>query len=371
MSQIEKIDPNFKLSTLGGHEDVVFYNCLEKPFQIYGLIRPEGERNYFVRIPEKVAENSNEGVVYLNTNTAGGRVRFRTNSPYVAIRAEMHNLGKMPHFAFTGSIGFDLYIRKEGEEQYVKTFVPPVAIEDGYESLLETPKDGALYDYTVNFPLYSGVKTLYIGLQQGAQVEAAAPYRIEKPVVYYGSSITQGGCASRPGNAYQAIITRRLDCDHINLGFSGSARGETAMAEYIAGLPMSAFVMDYDYNAPTVEHLRNTHERMYQCVRAAQPGLPIILVSCPDCRLTEEQEARREVIRTTYRNALEAGDRNVYFIDGSTLTWRFGGDSGTVDGCHPNDLGFMCMALGIGEVIQKVLVEQIEEAKTNFQEEKQ
>ena len=355
MNQIEKIDPNFKLSTLGNHEDVVFYNCLQEPFQVYGLMRPEGERDYFVRIPEEVAQNSNDGVVYLNTNTAGGRVRFRTNSPYVAIRAEMHNLGKMPHFAFTGSIGFDLYRRKEGEEQYVKTFVPPVAIVDGYESLLEAAKDGEVYDYTINFPLYSGVKALHVGLQLGAKVEAPTPYSVEKPVVYYGSSITQGGCASRPGNAYQAIITRELDCDHINLGFSGSARGEDAMAEYIASIPMSVYVMDYDHNAPSVEHLQNTHERMYQCIRAAQPELPIIMVSCPECRLTGDQVKRREVIRTTYQNAVEAGDKNVYFIDGSTLTWRFGGDSGTVDGCHPNDLGFMCMAVGIGEVVKRVL----------------
>jgi len=355
MSQIEKIDPNFKLSTLAGHSDVVFYDCLQEPFKVYGLIKPEGERDYFIRLPEEVAQNSNEGVVYLNTNTAGGRVRFRTNSPFIAIRAEMHNLGKMAHFPYTGSIGFDLYVRKEGEEQYVKTYVPPVAIETGYESLLETAKDGEMFDYTINFPLYSGVKSLYIGLQQGAEVAAPTPYTIEKPVVYYGSSITQGGCASRPGNAYQAIITRMLNCDHVNLGFSGSGRAEDAMAEHIAGLEMSAYVMDYDYNAPNAAHLLATHEKMFKCVRKAQPELPIIMVSCPDCRLTEAQKERREIIRATYTHAVEAGDKNVYFIDGSTLTWRFGGDSGTVDGCHPNDLGFMCMALGIGEVVKSAL----------------
>ncbi len=355
MSQIEKIDPNFKLSTLAGHNDVVFYNCLQEPFKVYGLMKPEGERDYFIRLPEEVAKNSNEGVVYLNTNTAGGRVRFRTNSPFIAIRAEMHNLGKMPHFPYTGSIGFDLYVRKDGEEQYVKTFVPPVAIETGYESLLETAKDGEIFDYTINFPLYSGVKSLYVGLQQGAEVAAPTPYTVEEPVVYYGSSITQGGCASRPGNAYQAIITRMLDCDHINLGFSGSGRAEDAMAAHIAGLEMSAYVMDYDYNAPNAAHLLATHEKMFKCVRKAQPELPIIMVSCPDCRLTEAQKERREIIRATYTHAVEAGDKNVYFIDGSTLTWRFGGDSGTVDGCHPNDLGFMCMALGIGEVVKRAL----------------
>ena len=118
---------------------------------------------------------------------------------------------------------------------------------------------------------------------------------------------------------------------------------------------MSVYVMDYDHNAPTAEHLEKTHEKMYKCVRAAQPELPIIMVSCPECRLTEDQVKRRAIIRATYDRAIADGDENVYFIDGSTLTWRFGGDSGTVDGCHPNDLGFMCMAVGIGEVVKQAL----------------
>lgn len=354
MSQIEQFDPNFKLSQVGGHADVRFYDCRRAPFRIHGLLSSAQAGEGFLRMPADIAAQVSDGVAYLNTNTAGGRVRFRTDSPYVAIRAQLSNIGKMPHFALSGSAGFDLYYREQNQEIYGGTFIPPFDIEDSFEALLELPPSPAQREITINFPLYSGVKQLQIGVSQDAFVQPAADYAQNRPVVYYGSSITQGGCASRPGNAYQSIISRRLCLDFINLGFSGNAKGESAMAEYIAGLSMSAFVYDYDHNAPDVEHLQRTHEPMFWKIRAAQPDVPIIMVSRPKPLLNEEEIRRRAVIRSTYEHALAQGDRNAYFIDGSQLL-RYGGDSGTVDNCHPNDLGFMCMAEGIGNMLKEAL----------------
>ena len=188
----------------------------------------------------------------------------------------------------------------------------------------------------------------------GAALLPAEGYRYACPVVYYGSSITQGGCASRPGNAYPAILSRMLDCDFVNLGFSGNAKGEAEMADYIAGLPMSVFVYDYDHNADT-SRLQRTHARMFGIIRERQPQLPVIMLSRPQPYLDEGERARRRIIEETFQSALRAGDKNVYFIDGSSLLHRFGGDSGTVDRCHPNDLGFMCMADGIRETLQRAL----------------
>lgn len=355
MKPIEKIDPNFQPSKLAGHEDVIFYDCLEEPFQVYGLQMPENKEDGFLRLPAKTAASVNEGVAYLAGHTAGGRVRFQTDSAYVAIRAKLHSIGRMPHFALSGSAGFDLYVGASTEEVYTGTFMPPYDMEDGYESLLELGKGGVMREITIHFPLYSGVKSLQIGLQQGAKAAAPSPYPVQLPMVYYGSSITQGGCASRPGNAYPSMISRQLGCDHVNLGFSGSARGEAVMAEYIAGLTMSAFVYDYDHNAPSLQHLQDTHEKMFQTIRSAQPELPIIMVSRPKYRLTEEEIKRRDVIRTTYEKAAASGDSNVYFVDGSTFFSCFGGNSETVDGSHPNDLGFMYMAEGIGKVLHHIL----------------
>ncbi|MBR0277976.1 MAG: hypothetical protein IJQ50_05915 [Clostridia bacterium] len=346
MKDIANIDSNFAVGKTIEKDDIVFYDAEEEPFKIYGIFRENGR---FCRMPEAVAKTVNEGVSILNTNTAGGRVRFRTNSSYVAISAKMGVLGKMPHFALTGSIGFDIY----ANNVYRGTYKPPFDIEDGYESVVEL-EDSTEKEITINFPLYSDVKKLFIGLSKDADINSAAPYRNRKPIVYYGSSITQGGCASRPGMAYQAIISRNLNLDYVNLGFSGSAKAEKNISEYIKNLPMSVFVYDYDHNAPSVEHLSNTHERMFKEIREQNPDLPIIILPRPKYCITEEEKIRLRIIQATYENAINSGDRNVYFIDNSMLMELCKND-GTVDNCHCTDLGFFSMADKVGKIIEKLL----------------
>ena len=128
------------------------------------------------------------------------------------------------------------------------------------------------------------------------------------------------------------------------------------MAEYIASLPMSVFVLDYDHNAPNPEHLNKTHYRFYEIIRKAQPDLPIIMVSMPDTdRNPADADERRGIIMNTYLRARAEGDRKVWFVDGRTL---FGGrdrDCCTMDGCHPNDLGFYRMAEGLLPAIREAL----------------
>ena len=204
-------------------------------------------------------------------------------------------------------------------------------------------------------PFYGGVKSIYIGVDRNSKIEPPAEYRVSKPVVYYGSSITQGGCASRPGMAYQAIISRSLDCDFLNLGFAGNAKAEQEMVDYITGLDMSLFVMDYDHNAPTAEHLSATHEKMFKQIRLAQPELPILMMSRPKYYLVEEERIRLEIVKATYDNAVATGDKNVFFINGSTLMNNEIKDNGTVDGCHPNDLDFFSMAQRIIPVMKEIL----------------
>ena len=233
------------------------------------------------------------------------------------------------------------------------SFKRTVENQYGYEAVVY-PQGSGMREYTVNFPTYSGVNDLYIGLDEKAAVEAPMPYTMEKPVVFYGSSITQGGCSSRPGTTYQGFVSRRFDFDYINLGFSGSARGEQTMADYIAGLPMSVFVLDYDHNAPTVEHLANTHENFYQTVRKAHPDIPIILMSRPVFTANEDTLARLQVIRTTYENAVKAGDTKIWLLTGAQLM-ALCGDDGLVDGAHPTDFGFASMAKALGDLLEQIL----------------
>ena len=204
-------------------------------------------------------------------------------------------------------------------------------------------------------PLYNGITAMEVGVNDDAVVEAPPAHAIAKPVGFYGSSITQGGCASKPGNSYNAMLARWLDFAQINLGFSGSGRGEPIMADYIASLDMAAFVLDYDHNAPSVEHLKNTHKPLFDTVRKAHPDLPIIIVTKPDFDYDASADRRRAVIRRTYDNAVANGDKNVWFIDGESFFGDVDRHLCTCDRCHPNDLGFWRMAQTVEPLVREIL----------------
>lgn len=348
---ITKIDKNFIVETKIEQPDLKFYNALEKPFKIYGVFYENGK---FRRMPEDVAKAVSYGVWGLHSSTAGGRIRFRTDSPYIVVNAKMPPINKMPHFALTGHCGFDMYITEHGEKRYFRTFIPPVNIDGGFESLIWLPEAVLTRDIEINFPLYTDVNELYIGIKEGSTITEHKPYKYEKPIVYYGSSITQGGCASRPGTCYQSIVSRHFDANYINLGFSGSAKAEPEMIEYIKGLDMSVFVYDYDHNAPTTEHLKETHEKSFKIIREANPNLPIIMMPRPKGYQYDWEKEREEIIKTTYLNAVNSGDKNVYFISSKELT-AICGNEGTVDDSHPTDLGFYSMAQAVIKVLKEIL----------------
>ena len=352
--RIDEIDQNLIIESEITEPDLIWLNAREMPFVITGIMYDE-EQGCFVRLPQCVADSVSEGVANLNHHTAGGRVRFRTNSTCIAIKAVMATDYLMSHITLIGQSGFDLYHKVEdGRDLYHQSFKPPMGMRTGYESAVMT--SGKLRDYTINFPLYDGVKELYIALKKYAVLEAPTPYKHQKPVVYYGSSITQGGCASRPGNSYQAILSRRLNTDHINLGFSGSGRAEKEMVDYLANLDMSVFVCDYDYNCLSTEHLWQTHLPLYRAVRKVHPDVPIILISAPTVLKEPENFAeRRAAVRGTYDTAVAEGDKNVYYIDGAELFQGECWDSCTVDGVHPNDFGFYRMAMRIEKTLKPIL----------------
>ncbi len=348
--EIGHIDKNFQIVATA-EDGTAFYDADRAPFRVYGLMR---EEDAYCRLPRAVAQATSEGVGELMWSASGGRVRFVTDSETVSIRVSMFRVLKVPHMALTGSAGFDLYVDEGEGDRYTGTFMPPFEMTDGYSSTFRM--SGARRRVvTINFPLYSGVSRLLIGLKEGALLEKAPDYRVETPVVCYGSSITQGACASRPGTCYQSIVARLVGCNFVNLGFSGNARAEESIAAYIATLSMSAFVMDYDHNADTVEFLRATHQKMFQTVRAKQPTLPILLMTRPTAHLTADEKARVAVIRRTYETAKAAGDDHVYLLEGAAMLDASVAETWTVDGCHPNDNGFTGMGYSVATILKTLL----------------
>ena len=343
----KQFDKNMIIPTKIEKQGIRFYSIDDEPFSIYGVWR-DGDRYY--RVPYDVATNVSKVVTQKCMQTAGGRVRFKTNSPYVAIKVTLHNTEQIAMMTVVGTMGLDVY---EGDV-FLGSFRPPFHQGDGeFESLVELG-EARERELTIHFPLYAGICDFYLGIDENATLSEGKPYGFDKPVVYYGSSITNGGCCTRPGMTYEAQITRMLNVDHHNLGFGGSAKAELAIAEYVASLDMLAFVYDYDYNARDAEYLSETHERMFKIVREKHPDLPIIIVSRPQYLNRNKREERFEVIKRTYDNAVARGDKNVYLIPGWTFFDEIGNDY-TVDDVHPTDLGFMYMARGIGKVLAEVL----------------
>lgn len=350
---ISKIDKNFALENIS-ETDIEWISAHDERFTLCGVYH-DGER--YVRLPYEVAKATNDGVANLYKHTSGGRLRFITDSPYVAVKAIIDKPDVMSNMPLTGSAGFAIYIggvykntvravyslcrRSEGDTSAIQGIFRRGVSESNF--------------CEVYFPLYNGVREVYIGVKKDSNI-SRYDYKKQGRVVFYGSSITQGGCASRPGNDYAAHLSRMLDFDYLNLGFSGSARGEESIASYIASLSdVRVFVLDYDHNAPNVEHLRKTHYPLYATIRAAHPHTPVVFISRPNFLPQRDHIDRRAVIRETYERAMSEGDSNVRFIDGETLFWGEARDACTVDAAHPNDLGFFRMASVIRPILAELL----------------
>ena len=222
---LSQIDPSLVYNGNIAEGDISFFDIKKLPVDFYGLYDPRGEKPY-KRMPVEVAESVTPQVAALNLNTSGGRIRFSTDSAYVAIAVNV----PAAQNAIMTSVnvrGFDLYedFPLSGQSKFRGVFKPGTKNPDNYKGIIKF-KERKMRYFTLNFPCYAQVHEVRLGLQKDASIGGGMKYDNAKPVVYYGSSITQGGCASRPGNAYQSIISRALDCNFVNLGFSGGARAD-------------------------------------------------------------------------------------------------------------------------------------------------
>ena len=349
--EIEKIDPNFKsMAATETKDGKAFYTIPCEKFDLYGIFFDKNE-DRFLRMPADVAKSVSAGVAGLSKNTTGGRLRFSTDANLIEIYVTYDSFCRMSHMPLLGSSGFVL-MEENDEGNRVKVFRPAYTDEKGFTQALAL-RGEKMRDYTLYFPLYNNVTSLKIAFNEEAKVSSGRKYRDIKPILYYGSSITQGGCASRADNCYQALISKWNDIDYKILGFSGSARAETEMMEYLPTIDCSVFVCDYDHNALGAQYLKNTHYALYETYRKVRPDTPILFISKPDVEYDVEGKEREKIIRETWKKAQAAGDKNVYFLPGRLLFGKKDRENCTVDSCHPNDLGFYRMA----KKIYKKLIE--------------
>lgn len=369
---LTQVDRNFRPSAAKG-EDFAWTDARQAPLELTGVWYEESDDAY-VRFDLPTREATGEDVAYLGQHNAGGQLRFSTDSPEISLRVELRRAEFLPHMPLTGVSGMDVYAGTGSASRFIGSFKPAKASDIRYEGVLALrggepasynvavvhplPNARGLTDVTINFPLYNGVRRVEVGVRAGSVLAAPTPHAVPLPLGVYGSSITQGACASRPGLCYPAHLARWIDAPMINTGCSGNGLGQPAMADFLAARPMSVFIMDYDYNSLSVEWLKNTHEPFFLRIREKQPLLPVVFVSNPNwVREGVTRFARTSVIYETYQNARARGDRHVYFVDGAELYGDSDQDSCTVDFLHPNDLGFMRMARRLRPAVEQALRE--------------
>ena len=312
---------------------------------------------YFDRLPAK-AEKTVRGAVWgLSRHSAGMLVRFATDAPTIwADYALTSPSLAMPHMPATGVSGLDLYAEdSEGQLRWLSVARPT---KQQMQVQLISGVTPGFRNYTVYLPLYNGTEYLKIGVPDGARFEPVAP-REDKPLLFYGTSITHGACASRPGMPHPAILGRRLNRPVINLGFSGNGRMEKEVGELLCELDPAVYIVDCLPNMQGPE-VAERAEPLVKQLRAARPKTPILLVedrTYANTPFIPEKQTRhkqaRQALRTAYERVRDAGDDNVHYLEGELLLGDDRDD--TTDGSHPNDLGFWRHANAFEPVLKKLL----------------
>jgi len=306
------------------------------------------------RLPARFKDRLRPAVWALAQHTTGGRIRFRTDSTTIGVTAENPGFSNMHHMASVGENGFDIYV----DGAYLGSAWP-----DGGGRITREWQIGRgrrMRNVMLYLPLYKAVTVHEIRLDADAKLEPPLAYAVPRPVVYYGSSITQGGCASNPGGSYQAILERRLGADFVNLGFSGNGLGDRAVAEAICELDPSCVVLDFWGNPPSAQYAAALPV-FVEVLRRKWPRLPILVTdpfyfpsedAVPE--VAREQAAKRRITREFVAHRRNEGDHWIGHVEGLKMLGRDHA-IGLVDGVHCNSLGFFFAARGLEPHLRRAL----------------
>ncbi|MDC0937347.1 SGNH/GDSL hydrolase family protein, partial [Pirellulales bacterium] len=324
---------------------------------VEGRILTDTERKrWFDRLPSAADGTVTEAVWNLSRHSAGMMVRFKTDATAIHVHYKLLSANlAMAHMPATGVSGVDLYARDaEGTWRWVQVTRPS---SQEVKAQLVSGLAPGLREFAAYLPLYNGIEFLSIGVPPTSKFESQEPR--PKPIVFYGTSITHGACASRPGMVHTAILGRRLDMPVVNLGFSGNGRMHAEVGDYLTQVDASAYVIDClpNMNAKMVE------ERcvpLVKQIRAQKPDTPIVLVE--DRRNTNSwilpaRDAHHTANHAALKNAFDVLQSesfgNLYYIPGDSL---YGTDGdGATDGSHANDLGFFRQANVFEPVLRKAM----------------
>ncbi len=338
------------------HAQLVFYDASK--FPVLGKAT-ENTLSRYERLPGNLETALRKQLWDLGRNSAGLTVRFRTNSTSVAARWETRNNFRMNHMTATGICGLDLYCLVNGKWIYAGT-----GMTQGKQSKATIVKNMTTEEreFMLHLPLYDGLIALEIGVDSLAtlsQPMVDLPAQ-DSPIVFYGTSILQGGCANRPGMTHTNILQRWLQRECINLGFSGNARLDYEIAHLMASVEnASLFVIDCLPNV-TPEKVNESMEQFYAIIRKAHPDTPILFIENPpfpnalfNQEIAKELATENKLLGEIVEKLKKQGDKNVHLFTSENMIGSDG--EATVDACHFTDLGFMRYAEALLPVIKKLI----------------
>ena len=322
-------------------KNIIYYG--KDFFRLEGTVIPDSlKENRYDRLPFSYKNIVRDSLWELSKASAGMSIRFFSNSKSISVKWTLLNDFKMNHMAETGIKGVDLYFKNKNNWQYLNTGRPE-GIKN--ESSLIDNMSTEMREFKIFLPLYDGISNIEVGIDSKSIIEK--PIRNgNKPIIFYGTSITQGGCASRPGMAHTNIISRKLNIDCINFGFSGNGRMEQSIAKLISDLDPLFYVIECMPNMINAENITNKTIPLVNTIRDKNPETPIILVenfisepSVLDKKGKEWIEKMNRALKDEYEKMIENGYSNLFYVNSKNATGR--DHEGTVDGVHFTDLGFL------------------------------
>ena len=312
-------------------------------FRLEGTIIADSlKENRYDRLPASYKDIVREEVWELSKSSTGLSIRFITNSSIIKIKWEILNDLKMDHMPETGIKGVDLYFRNKDKWQYLNTGRPKGKLN---EYTLVENMTVEKREYKVYLPLYDGVANIEIGINSSSFI-IVPEQNLEKPIIFYGTSITQGGCASRPGMAHTNIINRKLDRDIINFGFSGNGKMEEPLAKLISEFDAEIYVIECLPNMLSPQNITERTIPLIDTIREKNPNASIILVdlfkstfSVLDKKVLEWGKGMDNALKIEYQKMIDLGYDNLFYFD--SLKALGDDQEGTVDGVHFTDVGFI------------------------------
>jgi lysophospholipase L1-like esterase len=295
-------------------------------------------KSYYDRLPAKAEGSVTKDVWWLSHNSAGMAIHFVTDADSMKVRWILTSSSlALPHMPATGVSGIDLYIEADDGKLLYQGNGRPKTDTNIVQFKLKRNRKYVLY-----FPLYNGLKSIEIGIPKDKYLNTVeiSEEKKKKTIVFYGTSITQGACASRPGMAFTNIVGRKLNVPVINLGFSGNGKMEMVMADLLAELNPAVYVLDCLWNM-SPELISERFEPFIRQLRAKKPNIPIVLAEDSNYK-NISPTPKGEIAYAIYEKLIKEGMKDLYYLPNKGM---LGSDyDGTVDGCHPNDLGNMRMA---------------------------